>query len=326
MNKKKPDNVYLVTGSAGFIGFHVSKALLERGETVIGFDSFNDYYSSTLKYARNHYLVCNYDKFTGLEGNITNLKDVKNLFCFYNPNYICHLAAYAGVPYSMQNPLIYEHNNGTGFIQLMEMARLWPIKNFVYASSSSVYGDVEDQTAIKEEMNTETPLSIYSATKKYNELLAHVYSKFYKIPITGLRFFTVYGPWGRPDMSMYKWVKALYDKQPLILNNFGNMWRDYTFVDDIVSGIIAALDTPQALKVYNLGRGEAVKILDVVDILQEHTGIKGEIETRELPDGEVLYTMADITKAKEELGYEPKTNVYEGTKKFVEWYRQFYLK
>lgn len=324
MTKKKPSKVYLVTGSAGFIGFNVSKALLERGETVIGIDSFNDYYPSVLKYARNHYLVCNYDKFTGREGNITNPKDVKDIFCFYSPDYICHLAAYAGVPYSMQNPLIYEHNNGTGFIQLMEIARLWPIKNFVYASSSSVYGDVEDQTAIKEEMNTETPLSVYSATKKHNELLAHVYSKFYKIPMTGLRFFTVYGPWGRPDMSMYKWVKALYDKKPLILNNFGNMWRDYTFVGDTVSGIIAALDTPQTLKVYNLGRGEPAKILEVVDMLQEHTGIKGEIEMRELPDGEILYSMADITKAKEELGYEPKTSVYEGTRQFVEWYKEFY--
>lgn len=321
--KKKTDKKYLVTGSAGFIGFNVSKALLERGETVIGVDSFNDYYSSTLKYARNHYLVCNYDNFTGVHGDITNVGNVKDIFCQYSPRYICHLAAYAGVPYSMQNPLIYEHTNGIGFIQLMEIARLWPIKNFVYASSSSVYGDTSNSVFVESE-RTDTPMSIYSATKKYNELLAYVYHKNYCIPMTGLRFFTVYGPYGRPDMSIFKWTKALYDRQPLVLNNHGDMWRDYTYVDDIVSGVVAALDKPQPYNIYNLGRGELVRIGDVVKILQDYTGIEGEIEMRDLPGGEVLSTLADIHKAENDLGYHPKTSIVQGCRHFVDWYRQYY--
>lgn len=323
--KSKPDKRYLVTGAAGFIGFHTAKALLERGETVIGIDSFNNYYDVSLKQSRHDFLVKNYKEYTGIQGNITDYQSLKRIFCDYEPNYICHLAAYAGVPYSMQNPFAYEKANGLGFIQLMEIARHWPIKNMVYASSSSVYGNSAD-CKFQESENTDTPISIYSASKKYNELLAYVYNKNYHIPMTGLRFFTVYGPWGRPDMSIFKWTHALYHNQPLILNNSGEMWRDYTYVNDIVSGVLSALDKIQSYEIYNLGRGAAVRIYDVVKYIQEYTGINGNLEMRDLPDGEVLYTLSDVSKAERDLCYKPQTDISDGVKYFIDWYKEYYGK
>jgi UDP-glucuronate 4-epimerase len=280
-NKKQ---VILVTGAAGFIGFHLSKKLLEMGERVVGVDNLNSYYDVNLKKAR-----------------LEILKSNKN-FGFFS----------------------YQKSNLEGFLNLLELARKYKVKNFVYASSSSIYGNNKNIPFSVDE-RVDTPISLYAATKKANELIAHAYSHLYQIPCTGLRYFTVYGPWGRPDMALFLFTDAILKKMPINVYNYGRMKRDFTYIDDIVEGTIAALKRPVPYEIFNLGNSDSVHLLDFIHILEEELGQEAEKNMMPMQPGDVAETTADIQKSRKLLGFNPKTPLREGIKKFVAWYRQYYL-
>ncbi len=316
------NSAVLVTGSAGFIGFHVSKRLLEMGESVVGVDNLNEYYDVNLKKARLEILK-SYNDFTFYKEDIQNFQALEGVFETHNLDFICNLAAQAGVRYSLKAPFSYQKSNLDGFLTLLELARKYSVKNFVYASSSSVYGD-NKKVPFSVDDRVDTPVSLYAATKKANELIAHAYSHLYQIPCTGLRFFTVYGPWGRPDMALFLFTDAILKKRPINVYNYGNMKRDFTYIDDIVDGTIAALKRAVPYEIFNLGNSQSVELLDFIRILEEVLGQEAQKNMTPIQPGDVPETAADIRKSRELLGFDPKTPLEKGIRRFVRWYREYY--
>ena len=335
----------LVTGAAGFIGFHLVQRLCKRGDNVVGIDNINDYYPVSLKYARlrengiaeseiiqGHKVQSSlYKNFQFVRTDITDKESIQHLCDTENFDTIVNLAAQAGVRYSIENPYAYIQSNIVGFLNLLECARHNPVKHFVYASSSSVYGG-NTKTPFAEEDKTDHQVSIYAATKKSNELMANVYSKLYGIPTTGLRFFTVYGPWGRPDMAPMLFAKAILADKPIKVFNNGNLSRDFTYIEDIVEGIVRVIDKaptataehPVAAKVYNIGHGEPMQLMDFIHTLETALGKKAAMQMLPMQKGDVYTTYADTTNLAKDMGYCPKESLKDGISKFVEWYKAYF--
>jgi len=312
----------LVTGVAGFIGFHLAASLLEKGDKVIGIDNLNPYYDVSLKKARLE-RIASHPNFTFYQEDISDLDALKRVFSHHHIDRICNLAAQAGVRYSMQNPFAYQESNIKGFLNLLEMARQFPLSNFVFASSSSVYGNNEKLPFAVED-SVDTPISLYAATKRANELMAYTYSYLFRIPLTGLRYFTVYGPWGRPDMALFLFTKSILDGKPIDIYNFGRMKRDFTYIDDIVDGTISALNSPFRYEIFNLGNSKAVELMELVKIVQEELGLEAEKNFLPLQAGDVPETYANIEKTRRMLSFNPKTSLRTGIRKFLTWYRDYY--
>jgi UDP-glucuronate 4-epimerase len=321
----------LVTGSAGFIGSHVSHALLARGEQVVGVDNLNSYYDPALKRARLARLG-EHEKFQFSQADIAELAAIVQAVRpeAQDLTGVVHLAAQAGVRHSLTAPFDYVQANLQGHMVILEVCRheLPALKHLVYASSSSVYGG-NTKIPFAVEDRVDQPVSLYAATKRANELMSHCYSHLYRIPATGLRFFTVYGPWGRPDMAAYLFADAITKGRPITLNNRGEMRRDFTYIDDIVAGVLAALDRPPAgadgapHRLYNLGNHRPVELRQFVAVLEQALGRRAEIRLAPLPPGDVVRTCADIAASQRDLGFEPKTPVDEGLPRFVAWYREY---
>ena len=312
----------LVTGAAGFIGFHLCRKLLDAGNRVIGVDNLNPYYDVSLKDARLK-ILNSHKKFLFYKADIEDLPQLNKIFKDHQIGRICNLAAQAGVRYSLIDPFSYQKSNLEGFLNLLEMAREHPVSNLVYASSSSVYGKNEDYPFSTED-RTDTPVSLYGATKKANELMAHAYSHLFNIPCTGLRYFTVYGPWGRPDMALFIFTEAILNDRPIKVYNHGRMKRDFTYIDDIIDGTIAALDRPFAYEIFNLGNSRVIELLDFIGVIEQGLGKKAQKEMLPIEPGDVPETSADIVRSKEMLGFSPKTSLKEGVGKFLAWYREYY--
>ena len=312
----------LVTGAAGFIGFHVSQKLLQMGDRVVGVDNLNPYYDVSLKKSRLKMLQ-DHPRFHFYHKDIQDYEALREIFQTNSIDRVCNLAAQAGVRHSLTDPFSYQKSNIEGFLNLLELARAFPLTNFVYASSSSVYGGNRDiPFSVKDRVDT--PVSLYAATKRANELMAHAYSHLYGIPCTGLRFFTVYGPWGRPDMALFLFTEAILNKKPIDVYNHGNMKRDFTYIDDIVEGTIRALQRPSAYELFNLGNSDSVGLMEFITILEEELGQEAEKNMLPMQPGDVPETCAEIRKSRELLGFEPKTPLREGIRKFVAWYRSYY--
>ena len=330
----------LITGCAGFIGFHLAKKRLEMGDAVVGVDNLNDYYDVSLKEARLQQLL-NYNHFTFEKLDIADRVLVPALFKKYCFKKVVNLAAQAGVRYSIENPLAYIDSNVLGFTNIIEGCRHHNIEHLVYASTSSVYGANEAQP-FTESKGVDHPLAIYAATKKCNELIAHSYSHLYGLPTTGLRFFTVYGPWGRPDMALSLFADAIANDRPVNVFNYGNMTRDFTYVDDIVEGVSRAIDSPakaneqwdglnpdpatsrSPYRIYNIGNSQPVELMDYIHAIEKALGKKAKLNKMPMQDGDVLSTFADTSKLKNDLGYQPSTSVEIGVAKFVNWYQAYY--
>lgn len=312
----------VVTGSAGFIGFHLSKTLLDMGENVIGIDNLNSYYDVSLKRSRLDILK-SYKNFVFYKEEIQDFEALEKIFRQHEVDLVCNLAAQAGVRYSLKDPFSYQKSNLEGFVNLLELARKYGITNFVYASSSSVYGN-NKKIPFSEEDRVDMPISLYGATKRANELIAHAYSHLFQIPCTGLRYFTVYGPWGRPDMALFLFAEAILKKRPINVFNKGLMNRDFTYIDDIIQGTIAALERPSAYEIFNLGNSKSVGLLEFISILEEELGQKADKNLVPMQPGDVADTAADITKSRKLLGFNPKTSIREGIRKFIIWYRDYY--
>lgn len=310
-----------ITGIAGFIGYHLARALHERGDHVIGCDNFNEYYPSLLKKERATLL-----KQLGIpifKQDIRNLKALYYLFEKTPFTHMVHLAAQPGVRFSLTNPHCYVQNNINGFLEVLELCRHFhPIK-LVYASSSSVYG-LNSKIPFSEEDTVITPASLYAATKKSNELMAHSYHHLFGIPTTGLRFFTVYGPWGRPDMAYFSFTKSIDEGKPIHVFNHGKMRRDFTYIDDIVSGCIAAIDHGAAYEIFNLGNNKPEELSFLIKTIEQHLGKKAVMELKPMQPGDVLETCADINKSQLLLNYTPSTSLEKGIGNFVEWYKRFF--
>ena len=317
-----PNETILVTGSAGFIGFHLAKALLKRGWQVAGVDNLNPYYDVNLKRARLK-LLRPYPGFHFYHADIQDLAALKEVFRERPISRICNLAAQAGVRHSLKDPFSYQKSNLEGFLNLLELAREYSVKNLVYASSSSVYGK-NPKIPYSVEDRVDHPISLYAVTKKANELMAHAYSHLFGIPCTGLRYFTVYGPWGRPDMALFLFTDAILNKRPIKVYNYGNMKRDFTYIDDIVEGTIRAIERPVPYDIFNLGNSNSVGLMDFIRIIEEELGQEAEKELMPLQPGDVPETMADIERSRECLGFNPRTPLREGIRAFVAWYRTYY--
>lgn len=321
----------LITGAAGFIGFHLSRALLNKNYEIIGFDNLNNYYDVSLKNARLD-ILGNYRGFTFVKGDLADEAAVNGLFERYKIEIVVNLAAQAGVRYSIENPKAYIDSNITGFFNILEGCRHNPVKHLVYASSSSVYGN-QKKTPFSVSDSVDKPISLYAATKKSNELMAYTYSHLYGIPATGLRFFTVYGPFGRPDMAYFSFTNKLYSGETVKVFNNGDMYRDFTYVDDIVKGIMSMLTKPPEKdengarhKVYNIGNNTPVKLLDFIGILEKETGITAQKEFLPMQAGDVYQTYADVTDLMRDFDFRPSTPLEHGLKEFVKWYKEFYKK
>jgi len=329
----------LVTGTAGFIGYHLAKKLLLRGDEVVGLDNINDYYDVNLKYARLNELGINkdelkenelitsktYKKHKFIKTNLEDSVTINKLFETEKFDAVCNLAAQAGVRYSIENPHAYIQSNVVGFMNILEACRNYNVRNLSYASSSSVYGLNKSQPFKTTDM-TDTPVSLYAATKKSNELMAHTYSHLYGIQATGLRFFTVYGPWGRPDMAPMLFADAILNDKAIKVFNHGDMSRDFTYVEDIVDGILKVIDTPSDCKVYDIGNNAPVQLLDFVKILEKAIGKDAEKNFMDMQDGDVKSTYADVSGLMNDFGYKPATNLADGIDEFVKWYKAFYEK
>lgn len=315
----------LVTGSAGFIGFHVAKALLGRGDEVIGFDNFNDYYEPKLKEDRNAVLEKE-SNFKLVRGNLENVADIEKAFDLLGSGpdtRVCHLAAAAGVRYSIEHPEEFVQSNIVGFANVIELCKTREIGGLIYASTSSIYGDSDD-IPFNEEQDTDHPVSLYAASKKENEVHAYVYHKLFGMNCTGLRFFTVYGPWGRPDMALAIFTKAVLGNEPLPIFGEGKMRRDFTYIDDIVAGVVASIDKNFPYEIINLGGDKTEELMDYVGAIEKACGKEGEKNFMPMQQGDVVQTVADVSKARKLLDYDPKTQISEGVPKFVEWYREYY--
>lgn len=334
-------NRILVTGVAGFIGFHVAKALLDRGDFVIGLDNLNDYYDVQLKCDRLVHLET-YPHFQFHKLDLADRAGMEALFAQSRPHQVIHLAAQAGVRYSLKNPHAYIDSNLVGFLHILEGCRHWGIEHLVYASSSSVYG-TNRTMPFSVQQNVDHPISLYAATKKANELMAHSYSHLYDLPTTGLRFFTVYGPWGRPDMATFSFTKAILEGRPIDVYNYGDMKRDFTYIDDIVDGVIKTLDhipdntylpdeqssenSPHVkapYRLYNIGNHHPVSLLYFIEVLENCLGTSAKKNLLPLQPGDVLETYADISDLTRDVGFLPQTSIEVGLERFVNWYRAYY--
>ncbi len=341
MTNVAPDSVkrYLVTGSAGFIGYHVAARLLSRGDTVIGADNFNDYYDVNLKEARHAKLV-DRPGFSFHRMDLADRARVAELFAAEAPARVIHLAAQAGVRYSLEQPHAYVDSNLVAFVNILEGCRAAAVEHLVFASTSSVYG-ANTSLPFSVHDSADHPLSLYAATKKSNELLAHTYSHLFGLPSTGLRFFTVYGPWSRPDMAPIRFAKAILEGQPIDVYNHGNMRRDFTFIDDIAQGVVLATDHVAApnpewnganpdpatsyapYRIYNIGNGNPVELMRFIEAMEEALGREAVKNFLPLQPGDVLETSADVSDLKEAVGFRPDTPVQDGVRRFVDWYLDY---
>jgi len=330
----------LVTGAAGFIGFHTAQALLDRGDEVIGLDNLNGYYDVTLKEARLAQLTPR-NGFHFVKADLEDRSAMEKLFAAAKPQRVVHLAAQAGVRFSLTNPHEYINANVVGFLHILEGCRHNGVEHLVYASSSSVYG-ANTAMPFNVHQNVDHPVSLYAATKKANELMAHTYSHLYRLPVTGLRFFTVYGPWGRPDMSMFLFTDKIIKGEPIDVFNHGHHARDFTFIDDIVQGVVRANDkvaTPNPAwsgdrpdpatsaapyRLYNIGNHSPVQLMDYIACIEKAVGKTAKKNMLPMQPGDVPATFADIEDLKVEIGFEPKTSIEEGVRQFVAWYRNYY--
>jgi UDP-glucuronate 4-epimerase len=330
---------YLVTGAAGFIGYHLVKRLCKEGKSVIGIDNINEYYDPKLKKNRLSSLE-NFENFEFCKIDLLDEDKIKKIFKQNQIGKVIHLAAQAGVRYSLENPNAYISSNIEGFLNILECCRHNSIEHLVYASSSSVYG-LNKEYPFSSKQSTNHPASLYAATKKSNELMAHSYSHLYNIPTTGLRFFTVYGPWGRPDMALFIFTERLMSGKTIDVNNNGEMSRDFTYVDDIIEGVIRIKDkVPTPIKnsisnleadsssapysVYNIGAGNPVKLTRFIEVLEKSLDVKADLNFRKMQLGDVKSTHADITELFEAVNYKPEVSIEIGIKKFVEWYKNYY--
>lgn len=342
MREATPSNgVHLVTGTAGFIGFHLARRLLAEGRQVVGLDSVNDYYDVSLKEARLAKLAQEFQGFTSHRLLLEDRTGLEQLFADTKPSVVINLAAQAGVRYSLENPRAYIDSNVVGFTSLLECCRAHKVKHLVYASSSSVYG-LNTKVPFSVGDTVDHPVSLYAATKKSNELMAHTYSHLFRIPTTGLRFFTVYGPWGRPDMALFLFTRAILAGEPIKVFNHGRMQRDFTYIDDIVEGVIRITDRPPEpdpawrgdapnpatssapYRVQNIGNNQPVQLLRLIEILEKALGRTAEKIMLPIQPGDVPATFADIEPLAEDTGFRPQVSIEEGVKRFVEWYRAFY--
>ena len=345
----------LVTGSAGFIGFHLVRALLKKGYSVIGLDSINDYYDVSVKEDRlretgirvediryGEAITSDTEQgYTFIQGHLENRDLIESIFQTYKPDRVCNLAAQAGVRYSLVNPHAYVDSNITGFINILEACRHHKVSHLVYASSSSVYG-LNERMPLDVSDNVDHPVSLYAASKKSNELMAHAYSHLFGLPTTGLRFFTVYGPWGRPDMALFLFTRAILEDRPIDVFNYGNMVRDFTYVADIVRGVELIIDStpapdpewngmnpnpgtsPAPYRLYNIGNGSPVQLTTFIDAIEEKLGKKAIRNLMEMQPGDVRATHADISALEKDFGYRPTTPVKDGIDAFIQWYRSYY--
>lgn len=323
------DKIYLVTGGAGFIGFHLSRRLLEQGAKVIGLDNMNDYYEVSLKEARLDILK-KYESYSFVKCDLADKAGVFDVFEKEKPQVVVNLAAQAGVRYSIDNPDAYIQSNLVGFFHILEACRHYPVEHLVFASSSSVYGGNE-KVPFSTEDQVDRPVSLYAATKKSNELMAYSYSKLYGIPVTGLRFFTVYGPYGRPDMACYKFAGKIMKGEPIQIYNNGDMYRDFTYIDDIVTGVENILCNPPqpdkqgaSYKIYNIGNNKPEKLMDFVTTLEKYLGREAKKEFLPMQPGDVYQTYADVTELMKDYGFKPETPMEEGMRRFVEWFKEYY--
>ncbi len=345
----------LVTGAAGFIGFHLTKALVDRGDIVVGLDNMNDYYDPILKAARlkemgiestefideQHYQSANHPNYSFTKIELSNQDQVNALFVKEGFDKVMHLAAQAGVRYSLENPQAYVNSNIVAFTNILEACRHNKIKHLVYASSSSVYG-LNEKMPLSEDDNVDHPVSLYAASKKCNELMAHTYSHLFNLPTTGLRFFTVYGPWGRPDMALFLFADAILKGETINVFNHGNMVRDFTYVGDIVEGVIRAIDQPAKpnedwngvspipsnskapYRIYNIGNNNPVKLTEFIEAIENELGKKAHKNMMDLQPGDVPRTYADVTKISSDLNYKPETKISYGICEFINWYKAYY--
>lgn len=330
----------LLTGAAGFIGYHTSRRLLDRGERVVGLDNLNDYYDVSLKEARLEMLRA-YPNFSFERMDIGDRDGMAALFARLQPGKVIHLAAQAGVRYSLENPHAYVDSNVTGFLNVLEGCRHNGAGHLAFASTSSVYG-ANTKQPFSEHQNVDHPVSLYAATKKANELMAHTYAHLFRLRVTGLRFFTVYGPWGRPDMALFRFTRGILAGQPIPVFNSGQMIRDFTYVDDIVEGIVRVIDTPAEpdprwngddpdpatssapYRIYNIGNNMPVLLLDCIAMLEESLGRRAEMNFLPMQPGDVTSTMADVSELERAVGFRPRTTLREGISRFVQWYREYY--
>ena len=321
-----PGMKFLITGVAGFIGFHVARCLLERGDAVVGLDNLNDYYAVALKQDRLRRLKSR-EGFIFQRQDIADKDNIARLCRVERPDIIIHLAAQAGVRYSLENPAAYIHSNISGFLTLLEACRHSPVRHLVYASSSSVYG-LNKKIPFATDDAISAPASLYGATKAADELLAHAYHHLFEIPMTGLRFFTVYGPWGRPDMAYFKFTKSILSDTTIEVFNHGRHARDFTYIDDIVSGVIGALERDLSgsgqFKVYNLGNNRPVALMDFIAALERVIGVRARLNHLPMQPGDMAETYADIDSARAELGFDPRTGIEQGLAQFVKWYRAYF--
>jgi UDP-glucuronate 4-epimerase len=330
----------LVTGVAGFIGFHVARRLLDRGDTVVGIDNLTPYYDVRLKEARLRHLI-DRERFTFLRLDLADRSGMDTAFRTVQPQRVVHLAAQAGVRYSLTNPHAYIESNVVGFLHVLEGCRATQVEHLVYASSSSVYG-ANTKMPFSVHDNVDHPVSLYAASKKANELMAHTYSHLYQLPTTGLRFFTVYGPWGRPDMALFLFTRAILAGEPIEVFNYGKMRRDFTYIDDIVEGVVRVLDTvPRPnpswsglapdpgtsrapYRIYNIGNNRPIELLHFIEVLESCLGRKAEKRFLPLQAGDVPETYADVDDLTQDVGFRPSTPIHEGIARFVAWYRDYY--
>ena len=311
----------LVTGSSGFIGMHLCKSLLEDGYQVVGIDNMNDYYDPALKEARLKELYL-YDNFKFVKADISDYPSVETAFKDFEPEKVVNLAAQAGVRYSLENPQAYIQSNVVGFINILECCRHHQVKGLIYASSSSVYGGNE-KIPFSIDDSVDRPISIYAASKISNELMAHTYSHLYGLHTTGLRFFTVYGPWGRPDMAMYIFTEKINNDLPIPVFNYGKMQRDFTYIDDIIDGVKASIDKNFFCEIFNLGNNRCENLMDMIALIEQSLGKKVEMNLMDIQPGDVKKTFADIEYSRDKLGYEPTTSITEGIPAFIRWYGEY---
>jgi len=334
----------LVTGAAGFIGFYLAEKLVSLGHSVVGIDNINDYYNVDLKYARLVHSGIEREKihygrkvqsvsileYSFIKLDVTDRDVLFSLFSQEHFDCVCNFAAQAGVRYSLENPYAYIDSNISGFLNILQACRLHQIKHLVFASSSSVYG-ANEKTPFSVMDSTDNPISIYAATKKSNELMAHTYSHLFSIPCTGLRFFTVYGPWGRPDMAYYKFAAAITNNKPIEVYNYGAMLRDFTYIDDVIDGVVSAIkniphNSPTPFTIYNLGNNQPEKLANFIQTLEQALGYTAEKVYREMQPGDVPATMADIDLTRKALSWKPKTRITEGLQLFADWFLECGIK